>query len=127
MFEDVNGDGKLDMDDIVYLGTDDPKIQFSLNAGLEWMGFDLNVVFQGATKRTVYRRERNEAAATDPWQIPMRNMYNNGSNHWVGNVWSPETPDNRYPPITFQQGIMSYNYQPSSWLVSDGSYLRLKT
>lgn len=126
MFEDVNGDGKLDLDDLVYLGTDDPKIQFSFNAGLEWMGFDLNVVFQGAAKRTVYRRERNEADATDPWQIPMRNMYNNGSNHWVGNVWSPETPDNRYPPITFQSGIMNYNYQPSSWLVSDGSYLRLK-
>lgn len=126
MFEDVNKDGKLDMDDLVYLGTDDPKIQFSFNAGLEWKGFDLNVVFQGAAKRTVYRRQGTGANATDPWQIPMRNKYNNSANHWVGNVWSPETPDNRYPPLTFQSGINNYNYQPSSWLVSDGSYLRLK-
>ncbi|MCM1050917.1 MAG: TonB-dependent receptor [Paenibacillus sp.] len=126
MYEDVNGDGKLDLDDLVYLGTDDPKIQFSFNGGFEWNGFDFNVVFQGATKRTVYRREQNKADATDPWQIPMRDMYHGGSNQWVGNVWSPETPDGRYPPLTFQDGIRKYNYQPSSWLMSDGTYLRLK-
>ena len=36
MFEDVNGDGKLTAEDYVYLGTDDPKIQFSFNFGAEW-------------------------------------------------------------------------------------------
>ena len=40
MFEDVNKDGKLTEGDFVYLGTDDPKVQFSVNAGLEWKGLD---------------------------------------------------------------------------------------
>lgn len=124
MFEDVNKDGKLTADDYVYLGTDDPKIQFSFNFGAEWKGFDVNFVFQGAGKRTVYRRQGN--GNSDPWQIPMRNRYQNGSNHWVGNVWSPETPGNRYCPLTFVSDINNYNYQCSSWLVNDGSYLRLK-
>ena len=84
----------------------------------------MNFVFQGAGKRTVYRRQGN--GNSDPWQIPMRNRYQNGSNHWVGNVWSPETPDNRYCPLTFVSDINNYNYQCSSWLVNDGSYLRLK-
>ena len=124
MFEDVNGDGKLTAEDYVYLGTDDPKIQFSFNFGAEWNGFDVNFVFQGAGKRTVYRRQGN--GGSDPWQIPMRTAYQNGSNHWVGNVWSPETPDNRYPTLTNLGDINNYNYQCSSWLVNDGSYLRLK-
>lgn len=124
MFEDVNKDGQLTAEDLVYLGTDDPKIQFSFNFGAEWKGFDVNFVFQGAGKRTVYRRQGN--GGSDPWQIPMRNRYQNGSNHWVGNVWSPETPDNRYCPLTFVGDINNYNYQCSSFLVNDGSYLRLK-
>ena len=36
MYADVNNDGKLDQNDIVYLGTDDPKISFSFNVGAEW-------------------------------------------------------------------------------------------
>ncbi|MDE7407500.1 MAG: SusC/RagA family TonB-linked outer membrane protein, partial [Muribaculaceae bacterium] len=124
MFEDVNRDGKLDAEDYVYLGTDDPKIQFSFNFGAEWRGFDINVIFQGAAKRTVFRRDGNGNA--DIWQIPMRAVYLNSSNHWVGNVWSEETPNNRYPALTNQGDINSYNYQCSSWLVNDGSYLRLK-
>ncbi|MCI9286056.1 MAG: TonB-dependent receptor [Muribaculaceae bacterium] len=124
MFQDVNGDGKLDADDYVYLGTDDPKIQFSFNFGAEWKGFDINVIFQGAGKRTVFRRDGQGKA--DIWQIPMRAVYLNSSNHWVGDVWSPETPGNRYPTLTNQGDINNYNYQCSSWLVNDGSYLRLK-
>lgn len=124
MFQDINGDGRLDAEDYVYLGTDAPKIQFSFNFGADWKGFDINVIFQGAGKRTVFRREGNGNA--DPWQIPMRTPYMNGSNHWVGNIWSPETPENRYPTLTSIGDINNYNYQCSSWLVNDGSYLRLK-
>ena len=124
MFQDINGDGKLDEKDLAYLGTDDPKIQFSLNLGAEWNGFDVNVVFQGAGKRTVWRSDNN--GNIDVWQIPMRNAYQNTSNHFVGDVWSPSTPDNRFPPLTNESGINNYNYQCSSWLVNDGSYLRLK-
>ena len=125
MFEDVNGDGKLDANDLVYLGTDDPKIQFSFNLGAEWHGFDLNVVFQGAAKRTIFRCE-NSNNSIDPWQIPMRTLYMNSSNQWVGDLWSVDNPDGRYPQLTTQNGIYNYNYQCSSWTVNDGSYLRLK-
>ena len=36
MYEEVNGDGVLDEKDYVYLGSDDPKISYSFNLGLEW-------------------------------------------------------------------------------------------
>lgn len=128
MYEDVNKDGQLTQEDLVYLGTDDPKIQFSFNLGADWKGFDLDVVFQGAGMRTIFRREKGNTL--DPWQIPMRTLYQNGSSHWIGNVWSLDNPDGRYPiPTSNTNGngeINSYNYQCSSWSVHDGSYLRLK-
>ncbi len=123
MFEDVNKDGKIDEQDLVYLGTDDPKIQFSFNAGAEWRGFDISVVFQGAAKRTIWRTEGNDP---DPWRIPMSVTWKNSSDMFVGNVWSPENPDGRYPSLTNTKNINNYNYQCSSWSVQDGSYLRLK-
>ena len=129
MFEDVNGDGQLTADDLVYLGTDDPKIQFSFNFGAEWKGFDINFVFQGAAKRTIFRCENNNNSL-DTWQIPMRALYMNGGTQWIGDVWSPENPNGRYPQLTSATtgvgDINSYNYQCSSWTVNDGSYLRLK-
>lgn len=124
MYEDVNGDGKLDENDLVYLGTDDPKIQFSVSGGVQWNNFDLNFTFQGAAKRTVWRVENN--GNMDPWSVPMRTVYQNSSNHWIGNVWSQDNPNGYYPTLTNQSDINNYNYQCSSWSVHDGSYVRLK-
>ena len=119
MFEDVNKDGKLNEEDLVYLGTDDPKVQFSFNAGVEWNGLDLSIVFQGAGKRTVWRDKST-------WRIPMRTTYQNGSNQFIGKTWTPENTGAYYPALTNQGEINAYNYQCSSWAVEDGSYLRLK-
>ncbi|MDE6339946.1 MAG: TonB-dependent receptor [Muribaculaceae bacterium] len=125
VYEDVNGDGKLDEKDLVYLGTDDPKVQFSFNAGAEWKGFDFNIIFQGAAKRTVWRSE--SSGGFDTWSCPMRAVYMNSSNQWIGKVWDAETnPTGFYPTLTNQGDINAYNYQCSSWAVNDGSYLRLK-
>lgn len=119
MFEDVNKDGKLNEEDLVYLGTDDPKIQFSFNAGVEWNGFDLSIVFQGAGKRTVWRDKST-------WRIPMRTTYQNGSNQFIGKTWTPDNTGAYYPMLTNKSDINNYNYQCSSWAVENGSYLRLK-
>ena len=127
MYEDVNKDGKLTEADYVYLGTDDPKVSFSFNAGLSWKGFDVSVIFQGAGKRTVWRGgENNQKGKNDNWRIPMMSWYNNSTNQSVGNVWSAETPNAHYPTYTHQTQINLYNYICSSWSVEDGAYLRLK-
>lgn len=120
MFEDVNGDGKLTSEDLVYLGSDDPKISYSFNVGAEWKGFDLSLVFQGVAKRTIFR------TGSSRWRIPMSAVYQNTSNQSVGKTWSTENPDAFYPTYTNNNTINNYNYQCSSWSVEDGSYLRLK-
>jgi TonB-linked SusC/RagA family outer membrane protein len=119
MFEDVNGDGVLDHKDYVYLGSDDPKISFSWNVGVEWNNFDLSAMFQGVAKRTIFREGPQ-------FRIPMSAIYLNTTNQSVGNTWSPDHRDAYYPSYSNTSVINNYNYQASSWSVENGSYVRLK-
>lgn len=119
VYEDVNGDGKLTQDDMIYLGTDDPKFSFSFDFGLEWKGFDMSVAFQGAGKRTVCR-------PADSYKIPFKTIYRNTSAASYGNVWSKENPNGHYPTYSNQTIINDYNYIVSTWYVEDGAYIRLK-
>ena len=124
MFEDVNGDGRLDYNDLVYLGTDDPKISFSFNFGAQWNNFDLSAVFQGVAKRTIFRTGDNNGNET--WRIPMKAAYLNTSNQSVGDTWTPDNTGAHYPQYSNNNTINNYNYQASSWAVENGSYIRLK-
>ena len=119
MFEDVNGDGKLDQNDMVYLGTDDPKLSYSFNAGFEWKGIDFSVIFQGVGRRTIFR----EGSA---WRVPMSAWWLNTTTQSVGNTWSAEHSNAYYPTYSNTSSINNYNYQCSSWSVENGAYVRLK-
>lgn len=119
MFVDENGDGKLNEQDYIYLGSDTPEIQYSFNAGISWKGLDFSVVFQGAANRTIFH-------GINGFTVPMRALYTNTTNHTIGKVWSPENPDGHYPTYTSKGNINNYNYQASTWSVTDGAYIRLK-
>lgn len=119
MYCDENGDGVLDEKDYIYLGSDSPEISYSFNFGASWKGLDLSVIFQGAANRFIYRNIDNQT-------VPFRALYTNTGRMSIGNVWSPETPDNYYNPYTTDSGINNYNYQASSLTAQDGRYLRLK-
>ncbi len=119
MFCDENGDGKLDAEDYIFLGSDTPEIQYSFNLGLGWKGIDFSVVFQGAANRTVFNGVNN-------WTVPMRAFYTNTTNQSVGKVWSKDNPGGHYPSYTSNQNVNTYNYQASTWSASNGAYIRLK-
>lgn len=44
---DQDGDGNLDDDDTVYLGSSDPAFSFGFNNTVRWKNFDLNIYFYG--------------------------------------------------------------------------------
>lgn len=119
MYVDQNNDGKLTEEDYIYLGTDTPEIQFSLSGGFQWKGIDFSMVFQGAGNRVMYNGINN-------WTVPMRALYTNSTTVAVGKTWSAENPDGYYPAYTNKSNINDYNYQSSTWSVSDGFYVRLK-
>lgn len=119
MFCDENGDGVLDAGDYIYIGPDNPEIQFSFNFGVAWKGLDFSMVFQGAGNRTMWNGINN-------WTVPMRANYTNTTNQSIGKVWSLDNPNGHYPTYTNDSNINNYNYQASTWSASDGSYIRLK-
>lgn len=119
MYKDSNGDGKLTYDDLVYLGTDDPKISYSFNLGGSYKGFDCAIIFQGATARTIFRDDVN-------WRQPFRSVYLNTTNQSVNDHWTPENTTAFFPKYSTNGVINTYNYQASSWSVENGAYLRLK-
>ena len=123
MFFDENGDGKLDQDDYIYLGSNDPEISYSFNAHVSWKEIlTLNIVFQGAGNRFVCR----SAYDMNNWVVPFRGIYMNSTTSSIGNTWSPSRPDAYYAPYTMDSNINKYNYQASSLTAQDGSYIRLK-
>ena len=120
MFCDENGDGVLDYNDYIYLGSDSPEISYSFNLGASWKGIDVNVVFQGAGNRFVYRGSGNN------WVVPFRALYTSTTTSSIGNTWSPDNPDAYYAPYTADGNINTYNYQASSLTAQDARYIRLK-
>lgn len=121
MYCDENGDGKLDENDLIYLGSSNPEISYSFNLGASWKGIDFSVVFQGAANRFIYRGNSTN------WVVPYRGLYMNNLASSIGNVWSEDNPDAYYAPYTNDSNINQYNYQASSLTAQDGRYLRLKT
>ena len=119
MYCDENGDGVLDFNDYIYLGGDSPEISYSFNVGGAWKGIDLNIVFQGAANRFVYR-------GINSMTVPHRNRFNNFSAASIGNTWSTDNTDAYYAPYTMDANINNHNYQASSLTVQDGRYIRLK-
>lgn len=120
MYCDENGDGRLDEKDLIYLGSSDPEMSYSFNFGASWKGFDVNVVFQGAANRFVYRGNVTN------WVAPFRGIYMNSLRASIGNTWSEDNRDAYYAPYSTDGNINSYNYQASSITAQDGRYLRLK-
>ncbi len=119
MYCDENGDGVLDENDYIHLGSDTPEISYSFNAGVAYKGFDINVVFQGAANRFVYR-------GIDNWTVPFRANYTNTITSSIGNTWNENNRDAYYAPYTNDTNINNYNYQASTLTAQDGRYIRLK-
>lgn len=85
MYEDVNKDGKLTQDDLVFLGSDDPKYSFSFNFGCEWKGSLISIPCSKvwASVPSIVKLTLESA-----FQSYLAEHYQQS----VGNVWSPETP-----------------------------------
>lgn len=119
MFSDLNGDGKITFpEDAKYLGTDDPRLVYSFNAGMEWNGFDFTVIFQGVGKRTLIRDGN--------WRIPAAVVYQSQNKAFENAWWTPERTGAYLPRISSTGTINNYNYFPSDWVKENGAYLRLK-
>jgi TonB-linked SusC/RagA family outer membrane protein len=109
-FADINGDGVITTSDRTYLGSPIPKFIFGFNAEVSYKNFDISFDFQGQTGNSIY----NGKMAVRP------DLYNFESR--VGDFWSGDGTSNKEP----KPSAGGVNFEPSSYFIEDGSYLRLR-
>ena len=112
-YVDVNHDGVLNKDDLIYLGTADPLIYGGLQNTFNLYGFSLSLYFNYSLGGKIYH---------------LAELYNgNGSQftnqmRYMQNAWHPtRNPDSDIPRAG------SYDQLPSTRILYDASYLRLKS
>ncbi|HLN56272.1 MAG TPA: TonB-dependent receptor [Bacteroidales bacterium] len=115
-YKDQNNDGVINQNDVYPIGnTGMPKFTGSVQAGLEYKGFDLSLLFQGVTGRSVYLSGNYFEA-----------FQNNGKISEIAlGRWTPETAaDATYPRLSARNNLN--NFQNSSFWLRDGSFIKLR-
>jgi TonB-linked SusC/RagA family outer membrane protein len=115
-FKDQNGDGQIDGNDRVHIGSAIPKVTAGLNINLAYESFDLSVFFQGAYGQKIFSvLNRDIEGFYRPFNVTQRYF----DNHWTG----PGT-SNQYPRASWDGSGNNARY--STRFLEDGSYTRLK-
>ncbi len=127
-FKDVNGDMKIDVNDMTYIGNPWPKLFGGITNSFGYKGFDLSILITGTYGNDIY----NYLAAvnSNPNNINLsRNLMRTVINY------AKVTTNENGQPVLANPGTnvarISYgpngNYaRPTSKWVEDGSFLRLK-
>lgn len=109
-FEDTNGDGVLNGEDRVYLGSAIPTLTYSFNAGFDFIGFDFNADFIGVSGHKVFNAKETSRFGVYNWEA-----------HKVDR-WSPTNTSSLEPRISNS----AHNYRVSDYFIQDGSLFRLR-
>lgn len=111
-YRDNNGDGVIDDNDRVYLGSSIPKVNYGINIGAYYRDFDLQLFFQGVGGSKIYNqmRHRLESNGTTSVLSPI-----------MKDAWTVDNPDGSIP-----NPKNSINYYVSDRFLENGDYFRLK-
>lgn len=112
IYRDNNGDGRIDDQDRVYLGSSIPKFNYGINLAANIYDFDIQLFFQGVAGSKIYNQMRHR-------------LESNGSTSVISpimvNAWTTDNPDGSIP-----NPKNSINYYVSDRFLESGDYFRLK-
>lgn len=110
-YEDMNGDGFIDNNDVCAIGDSSPKLIYGITANFKLKDFDL---FIAGTGRAFY-------------DLALTNSY--FWNGWGDGNYSKYTLDHAgdasHPRLTYNK--INNNYQTSTYWLKDGSFFKLQT
>ena len=121
---DLNGDYKItDLgnadSDLQYIGDANPHFVYGLTVGASWKGIDVSAMFQGVAKQYIMRND---------WMAyPFRTIYTNQNPTFLGQTWTEDHKDARYPRLTNNTNRSAWNYQNNDFMLQNSRYIRLKT
>lgn len=111
-FVDINGDGAITTDDRTKIGKGMPDWTYGMNLGVEFKGFDFNMMLQGTVGNDVYDATRR----TDLRYINLP--------AYMLSRWTGEGTSNQYPRFSFTDN--NGNWLSSDLYVKKGDYMRVK-
>ena len=111
-YADNDGNGIIDGNDRVDLGSSIPWLNYGLNLGAYWKGFDLQLFFQGVGGNKIYNRMRHRLESDGSTSVLSPVM---------ADAWTVDNPDG-----SIANPRNSINYKVSDRFLESGSYFRLK-
>ncbi|MDR2040327.1 MAG: TonB-dependent receptor [Bacteroidales bacterium] len=129
-YQDVNGDGRIDEDDIVPIGNSNiPKFQYGFAGSVAWKGVDISIFFRGSGKVDYFMGGTGYYPFSGGKEGNVLSIVNEQKNRWTPASYSgdpsTENPNASFPRLTFGENINN-NRESSFWL-ADASFLRLKS
>ncbi|RIV18657.1 SusC/RagA family TonB-linked outer membrane protein [Fibrisoma montanum] len=112
IFKDVNGDGKIDLNDRTIIGQALPKFNYGMTNTVSYKGFSVSVFINGVYGNSLLNLNRIDLETQDNSNKSLRML-----ERWNGPGTSNTVP---------RAGSGGVRRQVSSDLLEDGSYLRLK-
>ncbi|MDR1918159.1 MAG: SusC/RagA family TonB-linked outer membrane protein [Tannerellaceae bacterium] len=114
-FQDSNGDGILDGDDRIVLGSYFPQLMYGANLGIRYSHVELSLGLSGQSGNKILNRKRGQYIWTNDTNIDADLAINR---------WHGEGTSNTYPSSSgLRRG---WNQKMSDFFVEDGSYFRIQ-
>ena len=126
-YEDINGDGRITVDDKVEIASSRfPELVYAINGSLDWRGIDFSVMFQGAAlySQMLQGAWNNGVEDMTPLTKPFYGGGDTPPRYLVEGSWRPDNTGGKYPRLSVV-GNINNAWTSDYWLIN-GSYLRLK-
>lgn len=130
-YKDINGDGKIDINDMTNIGNPWPKLTGGFTNTLSYKGFDLSILITGTYGNDIYNYIAAEAS--NPNNINLsRNLFFQATTYaklTTDANGKPvlSNPGTNVPRMSSNQIANDNNYgKITNRFIEDGSYLRLK-
>lgn len=114
-FVDANGDGVIDDQDRMYMGSYNPTYTFSLSGSMDWKGFDFGFQLQGVAGNKIFNGSKAMTYPADQgWNISKDLLDSYTYN-----------PNSNIPRLAMDDKNSNYS-RVSDFYLEKGNYLRLK-
>ena len=130
-YKDINGDGKIDQNDLTVIGNPWPKLTGGFTNSFSYKGLDLSILITGAYGNDVYNYIAAEASNPNNINLSRNLMvkameYAKVTTDANGKTYLTN-PETRVPRISNNQISSDNNFgKITDRFLEDGSYLRLK-
>lgn len=114
-YRDVNGDGKLDANDRIFLGSPVPTYYYGGSLGMNYKNWDLSVTFYGQGGNVILNRNRAEVIRTAGRNIDAELAINR---------WHGEGTTNEF--VSSEGYRNGWNHKNSSFFLEKGDFFRVQ-